>query len=318
MVFTVPNPHQLKNLCQTGDRLFDQGQLETALKTFQEGLEIALTSNKYEAQINIFSRIGLVYRRLEKYNHALKFLELSLEIAEKVDNKLEVAMILNDIGETYCLSVEYPTALRYYAQALENFENIYHPVGIGTTLNNLGEIYNLLGLFDHTLNCCQKSINIFHRIERKSEYDKLITQINIAKALYNLGEAYFWLGHLTKAQEILKLTLVIRQKIWKITVNRCGKNTENFSQNYDSNTLTQEAKLIPQQEDDFPQSITAQYGADLSNTINLIEQVYRNLGKQQKAEKLHQQNLKLREKFNYKYAIYNSSTLPFYLRFPSH
>ncbi|MGB3512894.1 MAG: tetratricopeptide repeat protein [Microcoleaceae cyanobacterium] len=323
MVSTTPHLTDLKQLYQTGDRLFDRGQLETALKIFQSALEITLTSNNFQQQINTLNRIGLVYCRLGKYEGALNFLSLALQLAEKVDYQLQVGMIFNDIGETYCLSIEYASALRYYAQALEIFQNISYPIGMGITFNHLGEIYNLLGLFDEALNCCQKSLDIFHRIERKSEFEKLISQITIAKALHNIGEAYFGLGLSTQAKDILELALVMRHKIYKIAMKRFSKSRDNLSEiflkdtQYYSYTSAEKPQLNPQEEDDCDRSIIAQHKVDLANTINLIELVYRNLGQQQKADKFHQQNLKLTENLSHKYQIYNISTLPFYLRFSS-
>lgn len=317
MASTALHTSDLKQLYQTGDRLFDRGELETALKIFKQALEIALTSNSFEQQINTLNRIGLVYYRLGKHERALIFLNSALKIAEKTDRQPQIAMIFNDIGDTYCLSIEYAAALRHYAQALEIFQNIYHPVGIATTLNHLGKIYNLLGLFENALNSCQKSLDIFHRMERKSEFDRLIAQINIAKALHNIGKAYFGLGLSTQSKEMLELALVIRQKIWKIAVQRFSQNQDDFPQNLLKNTRdyshtsVQKLELTPQEEEDFTHSIIAQYGADLAQTINLIELVYRNLGQQQKADTFRQ----LRKKFTPQDGMYNTSTLPFYLRF---
>lgn len=251
----------------------------------------------------------------------MKFLTLALQLAKKFDQQYQVAMIFNDIGETYSVSIEYDSTLRYYAQALEIFQNIDCPIGIGITLNNLGEIYNLTELFDQCLTCCQKSLDIFHRIERKSKFDKLIAQVNIAKALQNIGEAYFWLGRFTQAKEMLELALVIRQKIWKKFIKQFQKNQDNLWGNlvsnseYHNHVFTKKLKLTPEKTDIFSHSIIAQYGADLGKIINLIEQVYRNLGQEQKANKFHEQYPKFNENFSYQNKIYNTSALPFYLRF---
>ncbi|NEN93627.1 MAG: tetratricopeptide repeat protein, partial [Okeania sp. SIO3H1] len=81
---TAIHSTKLKQLSQTGDRLFDLGQFEIALNTFQEALKIVLTS---EQQINILNRIGLVYRGLEKYDCALKYLNLALQLAQEIGDQ---------------------------------------------------------------------------------------------------------------------------------------------------------------------------------------------------------------------------------------
>ncbi|NET26737.1 tetratricopeptide repeat protein [Okeania sp. SIO1I7] len=318
---TAIHSTKLKQLSQTGDRLFDLGQFEIALNTFQEALKIVLTS---EQQINILNRIGLVYRGLEKYDCALKYLNLALQLAQEIGDQNLVVMILNDIGETYCLSIEYTSALRYYAQALEIAQYFSNLLGIGIILNHLGEIYNLLGLFEKTLNCCQKSLEIFHKLERKSELDKLACQINIATALSNIGEAYLWMGRYTQAKEILELTVAIRQKICKVTLNKFSQTPDSLDKNIlhnnypNSKKSSQTNQLLQQEKICLSQSIICQHGADLANTMNLIEKVYRHIGQLQKAEKYRQQKLEIWETCGEKYVIYNTYILPFYLRFSCH
>lgn len=312
---------KFKQLSQTGDRLFDLGKFETALQTFQEALETALTD---EQKVDIFNRIGLVYRRLGNYNFALKYLKLSLQIAKEIGNQNQVVMILNDLGETYSLSIEYSVALRYYAQALEISKKFSNLVGMGIALNHLGEIYNLLGLFDQTLNCCQKSLDIFYKLERKSVLDKLTAQINIALALHNIGEAYLWLGQYNQAREILELALAIRHKICQVILKQFSKIPNDLDNNilhqtwFNSKKVPQKLPIIQQEKIDFTQSIICQHGADLANTMNLIEKVYYNLGQWKKADKYRQQKLKIWENSSDKYLIYNVYVLPFYLRFHSH
>ncbi len=307
MVSTAVYSTELKQLSQTGDRLFDLGKFETALKTFQSALEIALTDKQ---KVNIFNRIGLVYQRLENYNFALKYLKLALKVAKEIGNPNQVVMILNDIGETYCLSIEYSVALRYYAQALAVSQNFSNFVGMGITLNHLGEIYNLLGLFEQTLNCCQKSMDIFYKFERKSVLDKLTAQINIAIALHSIGEAYLWLGQYTQAREILELTLAIRHKICQVIFKQFSKILDNLDNNLLQNTCFN-SKNLPL----LPQSIISQHRADLANTMNLIEKVYYDLGQWKKADNYRQQKLKIWENCSDKYVIQNAYILPFYLRF---
>ncbi len=321
MVCTNVHSSKLTQLSQTGDRLFDLGKFETALKTFQEALEIAVTD---EQALNIFNRIGLVYRRLGNYNFALKYLKLALHIAKEVGNQNQVVMILNDLGETYSLSIEYSVALRYYAQALEISQNVSNLVGMGIALNHLGEIYNLLGLFEQSLNCCQKSMDIFYKFERKSVLDKLTAQINISLALHNIGEAYLWIGQYTQAREILELTLAIRQKICQVTFRYFSKTQNNLDNQLSHKTclnsqkLPQNTQIIQQEKINFTESIICQHGADLANTMNLIEKVYRNLGQWKKANNSRQQKLKIWESCRDRYTIYNVYILPFYLRFHSH
>ncbi|MGD1809290.1 tetratricopeptide repeat protein [Dapis sp. BLCC M126] len=321
MVCSNVHETKLQQLIQTGDRLFDLGKFETALKTFQEALEIALTD---EQILKIFNRIGLVYRRLGNYNFALKYLKLALHIAKEVGNQYQVLMILNDIGETHSLSIEYSIALRYYAKALEISQNSSNLVGMGITLNHLGEIYNLLGLFDQSLNCCQKSMDIFYKVERKSVLDKLTAQINIALALHSIGEAYLWLGQDTQAREILELTLAIRHKICKVIFKHFSKIPNDLDKNilhkawFNSKKSPQKLPIIQQEDIDFTQSIISQHGADLANTMNLIEKVYHNLGQWKKADECRQQKIKILENCSDKSLVYNVYILPFYLRFNYH
>ncbi|MGK7921651.1 MAG: tetratricopeptide repeat protein [Trichodesmium sp.] len=318
MVSTAVCSNELKELSQIGDRFFDLGKFEIALQTFQEALEIART---HQQKISIFHRIGLVYCRLENYSFALKFLKLALQIAKETGCQNQVVMILNDIGQTYCLSIDYISALRYYAQALETAQNFCNLRGMGITLNHLAEIYNLLGLFDKTLNCSQKSMEIFYKFERKSVLDKLYSQIYIALSLHNIGEAYLWLGKSSKAREILELTLSIRHKICKVSFKHFSKVLDDFQHDLHpgsslrSKKITQSLQTTLQDKMQFSQSILSQDQADLANTMNLIEKVYRNLNHRKKADDYLQQKLKIWETCSNQVTIKNTYFLPFYLKF---
>ncbi len=158
-------------------------------------------------------------------------------------------------------------------------------------------------------------MDIFYKFERKSVLDKLTAQTNIALALHSIGEAYLWLGQDTQARETLELALAIRNKICQVTFRY-------FSQTHktclNSKKLPQKSQIIQQEKIDFTPSIICQHGADLANTMNLIEKVYRNLGQWKKANKYRQQKLNIWESCCEKNIIYNIYILPFYLRFHSH
>jgi len=118
----------LANIIQKGKKSFEIGQLEHALKLFQEAL--LLDPNNSE----VLNNLGMVYRQQDNMNEALKYYQLAIEknasCAECFNNMGVVYTKQNsfkEAGESFIKAItlkpEYPDAYFNYGALLESQGN---------------------------------------------------------------------------------------------------------------------------------------------------------------------------------------------------
>ncbi|MBI2337509.1 MAG: tetratricopeptide repeat protein [Deltaproteobacteria bacterium] len=118
----------LANIIQKGKKSFEIGQLEHALKLFQEALLIDPNNSE------VLNNLGMVYRQQDNMNEALKYYQLAIEknasCAECFNNMGVVYTKQNsfkEAGESFIKAItlkpEYPDAYFNYGALLETQGN---------------------------------------------------------------------------------------------------------------------------------------------------------------------------------------------------
>ncbi len=246
--------------------------------------------------------MGLVHYKIGEYLNALEYLKLALELAQQIGNESKTTTICNEKGEIYYLLKEYEPAFKCYSKALKIFIKLKGIVGIGKTINHISTMYNLTGLFNQSLQYSRKSLNIFQKLSQSKKNDKLTIKINESIALHNMGEAYFSLSRYLQAQGFLELALDIRKKLWEDSIEKLALRGNNFPKleehNYHHIYPQKMATYRQKEKDGLHRSIFAQYGNDLVKTLDLMEKVYQNLGKESEADHYHKQTVEISGKVN--------------------
>ncbi len=130
---------------------------------------------------NVQNNIGLVYKRLEKFDEALAYYEKALELFRKIDNKSQMATALSNIGNVYDNLGKSEKAIELQQQAYEINKAIGNKRGMASNLNNMGIAYTSLSQYNKALEYLNQT---------KSIYEELGDLINLGIVHSYLGESY--------------------------------------------------------------------------------------------------------------------------------
>ncbi|MEG4424610.1 MULTISPECIES: tetratricopeptide repeat protein [unclassified Microcoleus] len=203
-------PEQAQNAQNTkteADRLFQQGneqlnsgELQKALETYQQVLEIRRKIGDRPGEGEVLHKIGVVYHRLSQYHQAVEFYQKALEVRRNLGDRTGEAATLHNLGDVYRLLGQYQQALEVLQQALAIRQEFNDRAGVGNTLNHLGAVYQQMGDYYRALEFYQKALTI-----SREERDRA----GEGHALVNLGIIYGNLGEYVRALEFYQQALAI-------------------------------------------------------------------------------------------------------------
>ncbi len=194
----------LQDLLNEGKQAYGTADYPTALKKWEQGLNLARQA-KHQQAIGVFlGNIGLVYDNLGSYPKALEYFQQALAILKEIGDKRGEGADLSNIGNVHQNLGSYPKALEYYQQALKIKKEIGDKRGEGADLTNIGVVYDNLGTYPIALDYYQKALKI-----RKEIGDKRGEGADLS----NIGVVYDNLGQYQTALESFQESIFILETI---------------------------------------------------------------------------------------------------------
>ncbi|MBF0464228.1 MAG: tetratricopeptide repeat protein [Nitrospirae bacterium] len=151
----------------------------------------------------VFYDLGENYRKVYKYDTALKNYSKSLKIVQEIGDKQGEGAALNNIGQIYHAIGDYETAYKYLRESLEISKEIGNEQGIGVALDNIGQIYHIRGDYDSALTYYKYGLEILKNVDKKGE----------GTALNSNGLIYYAKGDYDTALKYLFESLKVRREI---------------------------------------------------------------------------------------------------------
>jgi CHAT domain-containing protein/tetratricopeptide (TPR) repeat protein len=313
---------EVDRLFQAGIEQFQQGEFFTAIKIYQQVLQIRTSSGDRRGEAETLTRLGQAYLSLSRYQTALENLETALSIHQAVNNRVGEGETLNHLGYVYRKLADYFKAEEYHQQALtiareirnrpmegEALHNLaavraayeeYQPalelyqqalrirreVGeqrpIGRTLNNLGSIYDRLGNYQAARNYYQEALAIFQEINDRPGVGRILSNLGLLER--QLGNDDRAIAHFEAALPILEE--IGDREITGRTLNSLGVLYENQGSYTKSLEAYQKFLEIAQNLDD-PVAI--------GNAQENLGGIYSHLGRYIPALAFYHQSLNIRE-----------------------
>jgi CHAT domain-containing protein/tetratricopeptide (TPR) repeat protein len=231
-------------LSEQGRKQLATGQLQEALKTFQQVLAIHRKIGIRTGEAEALNNIGEAYNDLSQYDRALESLQHALSIRTQIADRRGEGETQSLLGEVYNNLGQTAKALATLKQALAIDTEVSNRLGEGKTLYRLGNVYISLSQQDEALKSLQKALSIHREVSdritegrtlqtiglvyrRQGEYDRALEfyqqalGINQAigdlfgkgRTLNGMGAVYYSLGQYPKALEFYQQALAIRQSI---------------------------------------------------------------------------------------------------------
>ena len=211
---------QLQNSALTADIFNDYGNVLYALGDYQQALEYGekalnlretLFGKNHEDVARSFSNLSSCYSKLGQYDQALIYGQKALEmhIAIFGDDHPDVANSYNNLSSCYSNLGQYDQALKHCQKALEMRVAIYgeHHPKVATSYNNLDGCYSNLDQYDQALTYCKKALDM--HIAIFGEHHP-----TVANSYGNLSSRYHNLGHYDQALKYCQKALEMRIAIF--------------------------------------------------------------------------------------------------------
>ncbi len=194
----------LDRLNKEGKEAFNIVDYPTALKKWEQGLNLARQAKNQRYIGTFIGNLGNVHLKLGNYPKALDYLKQSLAIHQAIGYKRGQGAVLTSIGVVYNNLGDYPKALDYHQHALKIKKAIGNRRGQGADLTNIGNVHQNLGDYSKALDYYQQALAI----------DKALGDKNGQRAdLGNIGVVYTKLGDYPKALDFFQQALAIFRDI---------------------------------------------------------------------------------------------------------
>ncbi|MGD1702095.1 CHAT domain-containing protein [Dapis sp. BLCC M229] len=266
---------EAEQLDEKAKQQLENGELETALQTLQQLLDIH-TQKGYRFKIgSTLYNIATIYQQLHQYQKALEHYQQALEIRQQLGDTDKIAATLHSIGTVYSQLSEYSQALESLNQALKMRREIDDTTAISRTLNEIGVIYDRQGKY-------AKAIEFYEEALEMRKKDK----VNLIAILSNLGLVNSRLGRYQQAIDFYQKVLQNNPPKKATTLTYIGaiyRQLEEFSQ---ALKFYQQALEIYEENQDR---------LNIATTLDNIGVIYREQEKYSQALEYHQQALSIQE-----------------------
>jgi tetratricopeptide (TPR) repeat protein len=180
-----------------------KNEVETALKTFDEGLAYLKDRKTLEAGRILVGK-GISYWRIGKFNEALEHAVHSLSILEGQEFADEdIGFAYNLIGNVYADKGENELAIENYEKGLAARERGGVKDGISASLNNIGNVYADLGEYVNALSYYDRAL------ELKEEIGDLV---GVAVSNINMGALLTDLNQVDEAIKRLDYSIAVSER----------------------------------------------------------------------------------------------------------
>jgi CHAT domain-containing protein/tetratricopeptide (TPR) repeat protein len=166
-----------------------KGEKRAALELYKQALSLYLVTRSRMEEAGVRSAMASVYLELRDMKYALEQMLLALPILRELENhELSVADTENDIGTTYFVLGEYKPALEHLEQALAVKRKLNDACSIAVSLTNTAVVYSAMGEKARALNLLTEQTLPLYPADGKCSDKQALTQSNIGKIYYDLGE----------------------------------------------------------------------------------------------------------------------------------
>lgn len=268
---------QAQQLYEKATAQFNSGELETALKTFQQVLDIRTQQgDRFNISSTLYS-MGTIYQQLHQYQQALEHYQQALEIRQELGDRDQIAATLHNIGIVYYHLSQYPQALASLNKALKMRRQLGYNTAIGSTLNEIGVIYDRQGKYPKAIEFYEEALEM-----AKKEKDN----VNLTAILSNLGLVNSRLGRYEQAIDFYRKVLQNNPPNKATILTYIGAVYRYLEEFYNALKFYQQALEIYEENQDR---------LNIATTLDNIGVIYREQGKYSQALEYHQQALAIRE-----------------------
>jgi tetratricopeptide (TPR) repeat protein len=177
---------QATNLGSLGNAYRSLGQVELAVKFYEEALTIVRKIDDCWNEGIWLDNLGLAYYLLGQVERAISFYKEALTIAREINNRRAENSSLGHLGQAYRGMGWFEQAIKFYEESLTIAREIGDRREESNWLGNLGYVHRDLGQFDEAIKLYEEALIITREIGDRREEGVWLS--NLARAHYELGQ----------------------------------------------------------------------------------------------------------------------------------
>jgi CHAT domain-containing protein/tetratricopeptide (TPR) repeat protein len=262
------------------DELRTQGgkTAEQAIGKQQQALSVWRELGDQYWAARAFSRIGVAYYSLSRYEKAIEYYEQALAISREIKDRTGEGIALNEMGLVYRNLGRYDEAIEYFEQSLAIARALKNRANEGTALTSLGTAYYGLGRYEKAMEYFEQSLVIARALKN---------QASEGVAISALGSAYYGLSRYDKAIEYYEQALVLAREV----KNRASEGTALNNLGLAHNYLGRHEKAIEYLEQALAIAREVKNRANEGGTLTSLGIAYYGLSRFEKAIEYYEQAL---------------------------
>lgn len=183
---------------------FRIGEYAEALKSYNQGLQLAESIKDSTGAADILLRMGYVYHDNEDYIKALDLYQRSLKLYDQTDDIDGKSGVFNEFGSIYRRQGDFDKALEYYLESIKINDSLGKRSANSPMYSNIGNLYLDKEEYDKAIAYYEKAL----KIDRQKD-----SKIAIASSLGGIGSAWSGQEEYKKALQFLEESLEISENI---------------------------------------------------------------------------------------------------------
>jgi tetratricopeptide (TPR) repeat protein len=182
--------------------IYQDENIDSSLYYLNKAKKLAHLQNFEHLESITHRNLGILYRKLGKYDKAIESFYTYLKFCQRKNNTKSKAEAYNNIANIYNIQGNYKLALNYYQHALAIDSSIHNKKGVSSCFTNIGSVYEGMGKFKKAIEYYQKALRIDE--ERQDQMDIAADFINIGIVYSNQGSFTTAIDYYKKALDIYK------------------------------------------------------------------------------------------------------------------
>jgi len=198
-------PQEARALSELAGTRWFEGNYQEAFQLVTASNEIAVQAeDAFRLNVN-YQLLGLIYWELNDFDRAHAELETAMAQARLAEAPLEVASACNNRGIVFRRQGKHLDAINFFLRALQIDRRLGSRWGQGYDHRNIGITLQRMGRYEEAGDHLTKAVELSEAIE---------DAVNLAKALYYLGELRLAQGRLDEAQPLIERALASARKVY--------------------------------------------------------------------------------------------------------
>lgn len=147
-------------LMDKGFKLFNSGQAQVALESWEQALKIYQGVKYKKGEIKALGYLGIAYRAVGNYEKALYYLQNQLNLIQKSQDRRNEGAALGNLGLVYHSLKEYPQAIKFHQESLRIARKNEDIFGEYAALGNLARSLRDAKKYEQAIQTALTALNV--------------------------------------------------------------------------------------------------------------------------------------------------------------